>query len=179
MKTSRFILTLLAIVALTGCSTINVKSTYDETVDFRAYATYSYMDQPADLQGLAAGNDILAGRIERAVDGQLAANGYRKIENGTPDFYVVFHAGAQQRVSGATIDNYGYGYGYGLWGRSGDVRVQRYTEGALVVDIVDAKKKELVWRGSAQGAVNPNKGPEQLNEAVAKLFEEFPPQPNI
>jgi hypothetical protein len=40
-------------------------------------------------------------------------------------------------------------YGYGAAGPvSTTTRVVNYPKGTLVVDIVDAAKKELVWRGS-------------------------------
>ena len=72
---------------------------------------------------------------------------------------------------------YGYGYG-GYWG-GGGVDVYQYTEGTLILDLIEAKSKQLVWRGMAQGTIDENASPEQrerrLNEAVMRMLANFPP----
>jgi hypothetical protein len=75
----------------------------------------------------------------------------------------------------------GWGYGYG-WRYGGGMSTTTVTEvpvGTLIVDIVDAGKKELVWRGTASDTLNPEASPEKkeqnLQEAMAKLLANFPP----
>ncbi len=50
-----------------------------------------------------------------------------------------------------------------------------------MIDIVDAAKNELVWRGSATDIVDPGLSPEkrtqEINNAVARILEKFPPTP--
>ncbi len=50
-----------------------------------------------------------------------------------------------------------------------------------MVDLVDTKAKELVWRGSASRVVDPDESPqtreEKVQESIDKLFEGFPPKP--
>jgi hypothetical protein len=59
------------------------------------------------------------------------------------------------------------------------VDVRDVPVGTLVVDLVDRARRELVWRGVAQGTVDPRATPEKAeqraNEAMAKLFAGFPP----
>jgi len=47
------------------------------------------------------------------------------------------------------------------------------------VDIIDADKKELVWRSVATGAVrhpdNPQKARENVPKVVAQVMEAYPP----
>ena len=43
--------------------------------------------------------------------------------------------------------------------------------------MVNPKTHDLMWRGSAQAEVNRKKGREQLNEAVTRILERFPPKP--
>jgi hypothetical protein len=46
---------------------------------------------------------------------------------------------------------YGYGYGYyGAWALTSLTSTSTY-EGTLKIDIVDAKRKQLVWEGVAVG----------------------------
>ena len=57
--------------------------------------------------------------------------------------------------------------------------MQQYEEGTLILDIVDPKNKQLIWRGSAQDEVHfkssPEKDQTQLNEAVRMMLQTFPP----
>jgi len=48
----------------------------------------------------------------------------------------------------------------------------------LVIDLYDAKTKQLIWRGSAQDTVSDKaaKNEKNLDRGVAKMFKEFPPE---
>jgi hypothetical protein len=52
--------------------------------------------------------------------------------------------------------------------------------GTLIVDLIDAQKKEMVWRGTATKTLDPSASPEEkqahLNEAVQKMLENYPPK---
>jgi hypothetical protein len=56
---------------------------------------------------------------------------------------------------------------------------QDYKEGTLVVDMYDAKTKQLIWRGSSEdtGSNNAEKNKRNLDKGVAKMFNKFPPEP--
>ncbi len=49
----------------------------------------------------------------------------------------------------------------------------------MIVDIIDAGKKELVWRSVATAAVrnidNPQKARAKVPEVVAQVMESYPP----
>ena len=51
-------------------------------------------------------------------------------------------------------------------------------QGTLVVELADAKNKNLLWRGSATDTIsdNSNKNINNLNKAVTKLFQNYPPK---
>ena len=48
----------------------------------------------------------------------------------------------------------------------------------MVVDLYDAKTKQLIWRGSAQGTLSnkAEKNQKNLDKGVAKMFQKFPPE---
>ena len=51
--------------------------------------------------------------------------------------------------------------------------------GILTVDLVDAKKKQMIWRGQAteDSISNSQKGDEkQVQKSVEKMFDRFPPK---
>jgi hypothetical protein len=55
--------------------------------------------------------------------------------------------------------------------------VRTYTQGTLIVDIWDAKAKELIWRGVASDTLSedPQKNVEKGSKALAKMFKFYPP----
>ena len=52
--------------------------------------------------------------------------------------------------------------------------------GTLVIDMADAKKGQLAWRGMGVKEVNtqakPEKRDKSINEAVNKIFKNYPPK---
>jgi hypothetical protein len=55
--------------------------------------------------------------------------------------------------------------------------VNEYSVGMLVVDMFDARTKNLVFRGTAEDEIsdNPEKNKSRLEKASTKLFKNFPP----
>jgi len=55
--------------------------------------------------------------------------------------------------------------------------VSEYTVGTLVVDIFDAKSKQLVFRGTATDELSdkPEKNVKKVEKAAEKMFKNFPP----
>jgi hypothetical protein len=78
-------------------------------------------------------------------------------------------------------NNYGFGpgWGWGYWGPS-QVTYNTYVtkQGTLVVELADAKDKQILWRGSATDTIsdNSNKNISNLDKAVVKLFKNYPPK---
>jgi Domain of unknown function (DUF4136) len=62
---------------------------------------------------------------------------------------------------------------------SGDATASVQTDqtGTLVVDLYDARSKQLVGRGTGTGTSSdkPEKNTAKMNKAVAKMFEQYPP----
>ena len=93
--------------------------------------------------------------------------------------------GSQQQLT-VYSSGWGYGsgwYGGGWYGPSGGITTGQtstiYTA-QLDVDMYDAAKHELVWRGVASKTLDPKAKPEKrqknLDKAVAKLVKNYPPQ---
>ena len=86
---------------------------------------------------------------------------------------VVFYAQVKNRADWVPPT-----YHVGRWGRAHRIspgHSVRYKEGTLVIDIVDSKSKELVWRGTGTDVLNRSAPAKDLVAAVEKILEEFPP----
>ena len=166
----------LFIAAVVACSTLKTTADYDPSTDFSKYKTWAWREDNAMK------NSILSKRIESAVASELSKKGLTRNEEN-PDIWVAVHVRLSKETQVTTTDT-GYGYGYrwgGYGGGMSTTRVQEIPVGSLILDMADAKQKELVWRGMATDTLNPEKSPEQkdtaLREALAKMLENYPPRP--
>jgi hypothetical protein len=176
------VLVAAALVA-TGCSSISVRQDYDTQADFVAYKTYAWIQQPTTAVGNARAaqqmNTLLDKRIKDAVNAQLAAKGMTLVTEN-PDALVMYYTGIDNKIE---VQDYGYTYpryGYGGWYGGGQVDVYEYNEGTLIVDLIDAKSDQLVWRGTATKVIDETASAQEreanLNEVISKLFAQYPPQ---
>ena len=168
----------IAILALviTSCSSVRVAADYDRDVDFNQYKTFAFFKSGIDKAEIS---DLDKKRILRAIEAELLAKGYTKSEN--PDMLISIFTKSTQRVD---VYNNSWGFGAWGWGRPGwgwgwnmQPNVSTRTQGVLFVDLIDAKKKELVWQGQGTGYLssNMNKKEERIKEFVAKIMEKYPP----
>ncbi len=160
---------------LTSCSSVRVNSDYDKKVDFSQYKTYAFLKAGIDKVEIS---DLDKKRILRSIDETLAAKGFAKSE--TPDLLINIFTKEREQVDVNQFNmGWGYGWGYGwnpyLWG--GNTTVNRYTEGTLYIDLIDAKKKELIWQGEGEGTLtkDTNKKEALIKEFVSKILEQYPP----
>ena len=103
-------------------------------------------------------------------------------DDAKADAIVVLHGATEKQKSLNTFYSGGYsGYGYrGGWGggmSTAHTTVDEYTVGTLVVDIFNAKSKQLLFRGTAQDELSDkaDKNAKKLAKASDKLFKDFPP----
>lgn len=179
----RYAILVISVAALVfGCaSSFEVHHDWDRDADFTQYKTFSWLERETPKAGSARvtqrRNPLLEKRIQSAVEGQLTSKGLVRVE-GTADLVVAYHTGREDKID---ISTYGYRYGCDYWGYGGrEIDVYHYKEGTLIVDLIDSRSRELVWRGSATGTVKDNPTADQLekklNEVVKKLFQEYPPK---
>ena len=173
---------LLVVVLTMGCSSMSFNHDWDRDADFPNYRTYAWLDQQADpatgnAQTARAQNSLLAKRIRNAVDSELQRKGLA-VNTGSPDLLRLYHTGLQDKVN---VTDWGYRYSYDYWGWGGrDIDVYQYTEGTLIIDMIDFNTKDLVWRGSAtatvDGGTSPEKAEEKIGKAVTGILENYPPK---
>lgn len=174
MKTIK-ILPFILIFLLAACSSVSVNSDYDKNTTFDSYKTYAFNKTGIDKVEIS---DLDKKRILRSIDEVMVSKGITKSEN--PDLLVNFFTKEREQVD-VNQFNMGWGYGWGwnpwMWGGS-NTSVNRYTEGTLTIDIIDAKKKELIWQGIGEGVLTKNteKKDQNIKEFVTKILELYPPQ---
>ncbi|MFA7444650.1 MAG: DUF4136 domain-containing protein [Flavobacteriaceae bacterium] len=172
MKALQSLSLLLFAVVLTSCSSVRVSADYDKSVDYSQYKTYAFYKDGIDKVKI---HDLDKKRILKAIERELRAKGMTASEN--PDLLINIFTEASQRVD-VNQWNYGFGWGWGPFGFGGNTAsVSRTTEGTLYIDLIDGKKKELVWQGIGEGMLTKNieRKEERINEFVNKILAKYPP----
>ena len=94
---------------------------------------------------------------------------------------MAYFVGFKRKLNASSIS---FGMGGGHYGRYGGVgyhtAISNYEEGSLTIDIIDPAEEKTIWRGVGARAVyqgsNPEKATRIVNESVAKILQQFPPQ---
>ena len=154
---------------------------FDKTANFAGFKTYAFKD------GTKVGQPLIDDRIVAALEKELATKGLTKSE-ANPDVIVVYHVAFDKEKDISTFSSgygggygpYGYGWGGGWGSTSSTTTVRDILVGTMVIDIADAKKNQIAWRGMGVKEVNTTANPEKrdksINDAVQKIFKNYPPK---
>jgi hypothetical protein len=167
---------LLLLLFLSSCSSVRVNSDYDKNADFSKYKTFAFQKSGIDKVEIS---DLDKKRILRAIDNEMIKKGFTKSE--TPDLLInIFTKEREQVDVNQYNSNWGYSWRWGwdpfIWG--GQTTVTSTTEGTLFIDIIDARKKELIWQGEGNGYLTKafQEKEARINEFVEKILAQYPPE---
>jgi Domain of unknown function (DUF4136) len=180
---------------------VNVTTTAAPDADFRQLRTFRVLDAPhrrADAPALSASdpmldNSITNRRLRADLVQGLTQRGY-VADSATPDFLVAYYAGTRAKMDTTYwIADPGWRYGYRGFGFRGprfrsawpwygfaspypEMQVRDYTQGSVIVDVIDPKTMELLWRGQGVATVSddPMTYAKDLNETVVAILKQFP-----
>ena len=168
--TKTLVLAGLVLAVAGGARAQDVKVDYDRAADFGAIKTFSLK------LGTAWGNPFGEKRVMDEVTGALVGKGWTLAPEDKADAQVVVHGASQTKHS---LNTYYSGMGGYRWGGMGTATTTdtQYVVGTLLVDIFDAKGKNLIWRGIAQDEASnkTDKNIKKVTKATEKLFKDFPP----
>jgi hypothetical protein len=166
-------LTLIGAVAFAQ----DVKVDFDKDANFTAIKTFALKI------GTSWDNPLSEKRVTAEIEKALTEKGWTTASEATADAIVVLHGATDVKKDLNTFYSGGGGYGaYGWRGGMGGMgssstTVSEYTVGTLVVDIFDAKSKQLLFRGTASDEISDKveKNQKKLAKASDKMFKDFPP----
>lgn len=178
-----------SVLLLVGCANKPYVSTdYDAGYNFAALKTYAIKENKPDSKENLLISPFTFSHIHSLVNSELAKRYQAVAGTGAPDFYVSYHLVMEEKLDPRSYDDL---YGAGYWGRgyrypspffyhpvpAGGVDV--YNQGSLIIDMVDAKTQQPIWRGVSEKrlnkGLNPQKQREILTSAVLEVLSKFPP----
>lgn len=173
-------LVLVALVTtIAGCAAAAVKTKSAPSFDAAAYHTYEWATPaPVVIADEERERDaaVLEWTIRHAVDRQLAAKGYQRIEAGSPDFRVDFGVRLEEKAT----DTFGEYIKYRDAGGKqelGPAYVFGYQESSVVLEITDARSGTRLWRGAARTVLDDGQDVTKIEGAVDQMLAEFPGRP--
>jgi Domain of unknown function (DUF4136) len=175
-RRAQFLLCVLVVFACVGAQAQKIKVEYDKSFDFSKYKTFAmdvYQESAKPMLRLA----ILA-----AVQDDLTKRGLKHVADN-PDIYVQVYGAIDtdftthyhDPIYGGTIPS--INSGIMLWHNiPGTNTTVIIPKGELVVDLIDARQKQLVWRGIAKQKLSDQREKllDQINTAVEKMFQQYP-----
>ena len=162
-------LTLVLLLLGADASAQEIKLDYDHDVDFSRYKTFAWSvaQQPAK-------NPANHVRITRAVEEAFTAKGLNKDTAGIPDAYLMYVGRVGDKVK---VTGHSGGSSWEPTNLRTMVDLNKVREGTLVLEMYDARTKDVVWRGVAsEVGVRDDAMEEAIRAAVKKLVDGYPPQ---
>jgi Domain of unknown function (DUF4136) len=186
----KFLLCLAAIV--TAADAQSTKVNWQSKAPFADYKTYAFRFTPKQQ------DSFYRQFVTEYLPEQLTKKGLSQVSDPSKaDLVVTYHFVTQEMIDASTSSDgfgwggghswgpWGYWGGWGGWGEPEEYTGFSTTEehprtmGILTIDLFDAKKKQLVWRGQAteDSVSSSQKGDaKQVRKSIDKMFEHYPPK---
>jgi hypothetical protein len=160
-----------------------IKVDFDRNFDFSKVHRYEWRTHPV-FEKHPKLRDRYSTAIQlvmNATNQQLMKKGYQPV-GSTADVFLTFFVTAKD-VTKTYTDMIGpAGAWYGWYGWYAPpvwtvTRTEQYLEGTLLMDFVDPKASQLIWRASATDAIKDFRTRDKnIESAVKKIFNKFPPK---
>jgi len=170
---------------------LKVNVEFDKVYDFTKVRTFAWHPDGAGevkLLELHGGDpEEIRARweptVKDAVEQELAKRGLVPATTGAPDLFVHYYfligPGSESQYRGQFIG------AVPPWGLPDfamtTTSFKLFEQGTLVLDLIDAPKRSIVWRGIAEAEVNRQRTPaerdKRIREAASELLKKYPPKP--
>jgi len=175
----------MGLILAAACAGQQVTTDYSPATSYSQFRTFALVSPPD-----TGAQQLLDQRVRNAVEAQLTAKGLTEADRQHADLFVGYGmVDKTHQEMYSYRDGWGWGGGWGwryyrwgvAWPMTVTRRVETYTDGTVVVNLIDAKTKQVVWEGEVDDVVNlpvtnPVRATQQIDAAVAKLFAKYPPQ---
>lgn len=175
----------LVLIGIYSCTPAREAAFVDKNIDFSKYKSLAYYGWSKGSGSLI--NDSERTQIEKAFGTEFRNRGIeiRTISNEYDLVVSLFLILDKTTNTTAYNSHYGdglyngqvgFGSGFGIGYSGTTYKENDYLEGTLIVDVIDAKTKELIWQGIGKGFVDPDPATREKNipKSVAKIMSTYP-----
>jgi hypothetical protein len=170
-----------------GCAVTD----FDRTADFKQYRTFAWGESENKVDNPLYESKLIDKNIKMTVENEFAKRGIVH-DKTDPDFLVSYrtYTEEKQETTGGSFNRFGYfyhpfmlfpySYAWGMpFGYGSTPRTYTYTSGTLIIDVIDKKTNDLVWRGSVKGNVDQASNLQrQIQKGIKAILKKYPVTPN-
>jgi hypothetical protein len=174
---------LLIALCLAGCSAVTVTDETVGSIDLLQMEKYSWLARQNEGGEVRTVNPQVEKMIVSSVDKYLARKGLERVAENEADIFITWFGKVDEKVSRSSVAHFYGPYGYGPLAAQHPGMVQEgapeksWKEGTLIIDILDADKKSVVWRGSATDTIRDDMSagevPAYINRSVKGVLDRF------
>ena len=170
----------IAILLFTGPIQAQDKTYIDESVDFSAYKTYSFLGWQEHSDSLL--NEVDKKRLQDAFKSEFDARNLNYVQSGGDMSVSLFlFISEETDIHTYLAHNSSKGFdstlvGYGAYTASTYVIEDEYEVGTLLLDCIDGEENTLIFQGAKTKTIeeDPAKREKTIPKAVAKLMKKYP-----
>lgn len=183
-----FILTLLVV----SCGP-KVSADKKTSRDLSNYSSYAFLPNQDTILNSNYDNEYVNEIVIDAINENMREQNLR-LERSQPDLLVYYHLMFDEEMAvnaSPVYTNYSYyspGYYVGPYYRNymynnyftvpriagTGIEQVPYKEGTIVVDLIDRRTNEIVWRGRASDIIQPGNLDQEIRDYINAIFEEYP-----
>lgn len=194
MKLRKYIfgITFLMGLFLVACGP-RVDTQKQAQVDLSNYRSFAFLPNQDTIRNSDYDNEYVNEVVIDEIRQNMRERDFR-LERNQPDLLVYYHLMFEEEmaVSASPVyTNYSYyrpGFYVGPYYRNvaydnyftvprlAGTNIQQvpYREGTIVIDLIDRRTNEIIWRGRADDVVDPTNLEQELRTYVDAIFSEFP-----
>lgn len=185
MSSRLFALSILVLL-VTGCASgPSIRTSSAPGADLTSYQRFAFVESlGTDRAGYAS---LVSQQLVFSTQRELELRGLELAETvDLADLLVNFNVHLDERIRtrqvtdpwrGPTFYDYRFGF-YSPWpSYSVSTEVEQYSEGTLVIDLIDASSQQMVWEGTARNQITERSRRDaaaRLDDAVKRIFQNFP-----
>jgi hypothetical protein len=168
------ILLMLVTLLFEGCSSLHVSSDYDTSFNMKTLKQFYIVHNATKRR-----DTLTINRIDTAITSELQKKGYKVTSKEEANFLVYYHIDIKNKTQVVT-DYQSMGmYPYRYRGMMiPTTRTYNYDEGKLIVDMVDPRDNNIIYRMSVKDQLKtfdtPKERTEYINKVIKTLLEKFP-----
>ncbi len=176
---SKIAICLIIGMIFTACAvtTGSIVTDYDRDAPFNSYQTFYWSDDFQMQNGKSEDpifyNTLIKKRLKKAITDEMVGRGYQ-LDEKNPDLLINTHVLVEQ-ISTSQNNYPAYPYFY-YWGNpsSFSTTTQR-KEGALIIELIDKDRHQLVWQGYAPDVFQTRTEDKQreIRDAVSLIFAKY------
>ncbi len=182
IRLTGLVLGLLAVL-LAGCASSPTAVTdHDPSFNFGAVRNIHILPLDRQVSSVAAVSDIQAARMNEDISRVLTERGYSVVDSAQQaDLLLSWHLVTQERTDVRTYNSMSARY-TSCWScpssHSTNVSVRQFTQGTLIVDMIDPQGSRSVWRSIVEERLrdlSAEQAAEMRREVALAVFADFPP----